>query len=734
MADAALTDGASAGAPGAVEFWDLTNRQDWAACESVQRGLASPHFRPGPFAPSEDAVAQLVVDDRRGLPHRAARPRERAGRRRLARGRAGRLAGTLPGPWPAPAAPAAPPAEPVQVGDADPEALQGRPARTVRHRSERRVGAGQPGGRHGHGRVRVRAGPRPVQPALGTLVPHEGGPGYSTTGTGAVVRRDVRPAARPAQPAARRPARHRPVASRSTARRCRTSTSPTPSPRPQCGRSLGDRADDYTTALSADDLAAVVARSGSAPVDLYGDSYGTFFAQVFAGRHPEPGAQRRARQRLPDVRRDRLVPHPGPGDARRVHRGLPALAGLPRRPGGRSCRTLRAVLAQVRAQPWRGTAYDADGRRMRVTRRRRRRWPASRSARRTHRRSTASSPLRCAPACAATARRCCGWSRRPPAAAPTPGRSTAYSEGLDAAVACHDYPQLYDMTAPPGAARERQLRRGARRADPHRTPTPTARSPSTSTPTPTGRCSTGAPGGRSAPASNPAGPPLPPGGRYPDVPVLVLSGELDSITTAAEGDLVARAVPERPARRGPQQLPRHRRRRHGRLRRAHRAGLRALAGPDARALRRCAKAVEPVRALGLVSRRSSASARTGRRALRPGSARRPGRCAHRRRRHGPVVEQLQRPRRRAARRHLQLHRRPGRAVPAARSAWCRAWPSPAPRSGTATGETHDGLASTCRHGQLAGRLGHPPGRRPRGADAARCGGHPVRVAVPAPSP
>ena len=23
----------------AVDFWDLTNRQDWAACESVQRGL-----------------------------------------------------------------------------------------------------------------------------------------------------------------------------------------------------------------------------------------------------------------------------------------------------------------------------------------------------------------------------------------------------------------------------------------------------------------------------------------------------------------------------------------------------------------------------------------------------------------------------------------------------------------------------------------------------------------------
>jgi Rieske 2Fe-2S family protein len=44
----------------AEEFWDRTNRQDWAACESVQRGLESPHFRPGPFAPNEDAVERWV--------------------------------------------------------------------------------------------------------------------------------------------------------------------------------------------------------------------------------------------------------------------------------------------------------------------------------------------------------------------------------------------------------------------------------------------------------------------------------------------------------------------------------------------------------------------------------------------------------------------------------------------------------------------------------------------------
>jgi Rieske 2Fe-2S family protein len=45
----------------AVDFWDVTNREDWAACESVQRGVANPHFRPGPLAAREDAVYQWVT-------------------------------------------------------------------------------------------------------------------------------------------------------------------------------------------------------------------------------------------------------------------------------------------------------------------------------------------------------------------------------------------------------------------------------------------------------------------------------------------------------------------------------------------------------------------------------------------------------------------------------------------------------------------------------------------------
>jgi len=43
----------------AVEFWDITNLQDWKACESVQRGVSSRGFRPGPLAPDEDNVHQF---------------------------------------------------------------------------------------------------------------------------------------------------------------------------------------------------------------------------------------------------------------------------------------------------------------------------------------------------------------------------------------------------------------------------------------------------------------------------------------------------------------------------------------------------------------------------------------------------------------------------------------------------------------------------------------------------
>lgn len=55
----------------------------------------------------------------------------------------------------------------------------------------------------------------------------------------------------------------------------------------QCRALLGPRADDYGTVAAVDDLEALLTRIHAGDVDLYGESYGTFFAQVFALRHPQ---------------------------------------------------------------------------------------------------------------------------------------------------------------------------------------------------------------------------------------------------------------------------------------------------------------------------------------------------------------------------------------------------------------------------------------------------------------
>lgn len=43
----------------AEELWDLVNRQDWAVCESVQRGMSSRAYRQGWYAPMEDASLDI---------------------------------------------------------------------------------------------------------------------------------------------------------------------------------------------------------------------------------------------------------------------------------------------------------------------------------------------------------------------------------------------------------------------------------------------------------------------------------------------------------------------------------------------------------------------------------------------------------------------------------------------------------------------------------------------------
>src|ERR671915_961771 len=50
----------------AGEFWDLTNGQDWGACEGVQRGASSRGYRRGPPSPGEATAGEVVGGGARG--------------------------------------------------------------------------------------------------------------------------------------------------------------------------------------------------------------------------------------------------------------------------------------------------------------------------------------------------------------------------------------------------------------------------------------------------------------------------------------------------------------------------------------------------------------------------------------------------------------------------------------------------------------------------------------------
>ena len=58
----------------AIEFWEITNRQDWALSELAQQGISSRGYQPGPYSNREELLHALdvFVQERVG----AIRPRE----------------------------------------------------------------------------------------------------------------------------------------------------------------------------------------------------------------------------------------------------------------------------------------------------------------------------------------------------------------------------------------------------------------------------------------------------------------------------------------------------------------------------------------------------------------------------------------------------------------------------------------------------------------------------------
>jgi glycine betaine catabolism A len=58
----------------ASEFWDITNGQDWEACEGVQRGVSSRGYRQGPLSPDESTSGKFVATVARGYLERGISP------------------------------------------------------------------------------------------------------------------------------------------------------------------------------------------------------------------------------------------------------------------------------------------------------------------------------------------------------------------------------------------------------------------------------------------------------------------------------------------------------------------------------------------------------------------------------------------------------------------------------------------------------------------------------------
>jgi Rieske 2Fe-2S family protein len=55
-----------------VQFWDLTNRQDWHMCELSQQGIMSRAYTPGPYSPRESLSVAFDREVLRALGRAAA--------------------------------------------------------------------------------------------------------------------------------------------------------------------------------------------------------------------------------------------------------------------------------------------------------------------------------------------------------------------------------------------------------------------------------------------------------------------------------------------------------------------------------------------------------------------------------------------------------------------------------------------------------------------------------------
>ncbi|MFO1435727.1 MAG: alpha/beta fold hydrolase [Gammaproteobacteria bacterium] len=375
------------------------------------------------------------------------------------------------------------------------------------------------------------------RPALGTIMPQEGGPGYSSTGT------------RDAYLTLFAPLRDRRdiiiIDKRGTGL-----SDPINCPALQestdadslaaCAKQLGGTAWYYGTALAAADAVAVLDALNISRVDYYGDSYGTYFGQTLAARFPTRVRSIVLDGAYPVRPKDEWFPT----DWATARDGFDLAcqrSSVCRNLGERSTRRLTRLLTVLRQNPISGKAPDGDGVIQEVT--------LDVSTLFIMMFNAGNYPTMYRELDAAARAWFDDGDRRPllrlVAEINTGGASAPidYSAGLFTAVSCQEYPLLYKLSSNP-TQRRIDYEAGLQVARQNRSGlfapfTIDEAVDSEQRITPLDACLDWP----AAPAGYAQGDALPAHPVFPNVPTLVLNGDLDAITSPQDGEEAARQFP-----------------------------------------------------------------------------------------------------------------------------------------------------------------------------------------------
>lgn len=289
----------------------------------------------------------------------------------------------------------------------------------------------------------------------------------------------------------------------------------------RCGDQLGRTSDLFGTAIAADDLATVLEALRIHKVDLYGDSYGSFFVQTFAGRHPDRVASIVLDGAYQVIGGSPWYPSTAP-ELRDAFNAActrsPVCADL----HGSSLDRIKHLLAQLRTDHGRITptnvAFVMDNAGLDPLA-----YRDLDAAARAYVDAHDTRPLERLVDEAYSEEEGAG------------GRARGYSQGLFVAASCADNPQAYDMRLqPPERSADWQRALERKRENDPGLYAPFSVDEYLGIPIDYAYlqiCTTWP----VASKEHPAGRPVPPNARFPNVPVLVLNGDLDTITTPEEG-------------------------------------------------------------------------------------------------------------------------------------------------------------------------------------------------------